>query len=81
VVLTTHPILAPMSRKGRAITSIHPPGQFSPVTGVLYLYFYISTFHNVCAVPNMAVIIIIIIIIITISATAKTTSFYEDIIL
>ena len=33
------------------------------------LYFYISTFRSMCAVPNMAVIIIIIIIIIIISAS------------
>jgi hypothetical protein len=38
VVLTTQPLLAPRSRKGRAI---HPLGQFRPVTGVFYLYIYI----------------------------------------
>ena len=34
------------------------------------LYFYISTFRSMCAVPNMAVFCIIIIIIIIIDAVA-----------
>jgi hypothetical protein len=36
----------------------------SPVPALALLYYYVSTFRSVCAVPNMAVFIIIIIIII-----------------
>jgi len=36
------------------------------------LYFYISTFRRMCAVPNMAVFIVIIIIIIIIIKVIQT---------
>jgi hypothetical protein len=40
VVLTTHPLLAPRSRKGRAIP-LSPLWAFGSVTGYLYLYLYL----------------------------------------
>ena len=49
----------------------------SSVSVLNLLYFYISTFRSVCAVPNMAVFcIIIIIIIITITFTITATYQY-----
>jgi hypothetical protein len=41
VLLTTHPLLVPWSRKSRAIP-LSPTG---PVTGLLYLYLYLCSKH------------------------------------
>jgi hypothetical protein len=37
-----------------AILSLHFTVPISPVPALALLYFYVSTFRNMCAVPNMA---------------------------
>ena len=47
VLLTTHPLLVPRSWKSRAIPLPIPLGHTGPVTGSLYLYFYLTCVHGV----------------------------------
>jgi hypothetical protein len=44
VLLTTHPLLVPWSWKSRAISLLTLWATTGPVTGTLYLYFYLELF-------------------------------------
>ena len=53
VLLTTHPVLVPRSWKSRAIPT-HPLGHTGPVTGSLYLYYFITALVLVAAVRHIS---------------------------
>ena len=59
--------LVPREYSVAAILSLLFMVPISLVPALVLLYFYVSTFRSVCAVPNMAVFCSIIIIIITIT--------------